>query len=240
MTILTITYGAESPNTLIRSSRWNQNVTDITTFMNNNNIDGTDNLKVAGVQTANIANGAVTDAKIAGISTAGLVNGTALTNLPGVPSGAGLLPQANIPKLTSSGNGVDGAAIVSGLANVPGGAGVLPAANIPVLGPSGISGVLGSWSSKSTGSVIQATTDGFVICVIDTGGSNGSNGTILSDSSNPPTTVRSMVGSNNAESGPNGVIGTLICPVKKNDFYKITLTNTATATQGPYFIPLGS
>lgn len=102
MTILTITYSAESPNTLIRSSRWNQNFTDISTFMNNNNIDSNDNIKAGGVSTAAIADLAVTDAKIAGITTAGKVNGSALTNLAGIPSGAGIVPVVNLGSGTPS------------------------------------------------------------------------------------------------------------------------------------------
>ena len=95
MSILTITYGAESPNTLIRSSRWNQNVTDISTFINNNSIDSNDNIKNGGVSTSSLADGSVTDVKIAGIITGSKVSGSALTGLSGTPPGAGPLPGVN-------------------------------------------------------------------------------------------------------------------------------------------------
>lgn len=95
MTVLSVSFVTETASTLIRSTRWNTNFTDIRDFVNNNNIDGTDNIKALGVTTASIANLAVTDDKIAGITTAGKVSGSALTALTGTPSGAGILPGAN-------------------------------------------------------------------------------------------------------------------------------------------------
>lgn len=112
--------------------------------------------------------------------------------------------------------------------------------NATGLPAAGLTGVLGTWATKSTGSPIQATTDGFVICVVNTGASNNSYGNLFTDSSNPPTTRRSRVGSDSSVSGPNGVVGTLFSPVKKNDYYEVTLTGAATAPDGMFFIPLGS
>lgn len=103
MSVMTITYVTESPNTIIRSSRWNTNFTDVTTFMNNNNIDSTDNIKNGGVSTSALANLSVTDAKIAGITTAGKVDGSALTNLSNIPSGAGIIPAVNLTSVMPSG-----------------------------------------------------------------------------------------------------------------------------------------
>jgi len=65
----------------------------------------------------------IVDTKLATISTAGKVSGAALTSLASVPSGAGVIPTANIPS-------IDGAKL-TGLANIPSGAGVIPAANLP-------------------------------------------------------------------------------------------------------------
>lgn len=50
------------------------------------------------IQNANIAtNAAIIDAKLATISTAGKVSGAALTSLSSIPSGAGIIPTANLP-----------------------------------------------------------------------------------------------------------------------------------------------
>lgn len=70
------------------------------------------------MNTASIANLAVTDAKIAGIVTAGKVDGAALTNLPNIPSGAGIIPAVNLTSVMPSG----GIIMWSGLiANIPSG-----------------------------------------------------------------------------------------------------------------------
>lgn len=61
----------------------------------NGNIDAT-NLAANAVTTVKILDANVTDAKLAGITTAGKVNGTAITNLAGIPAGAGTLPSANM------------------------------------------------------------------------------------------------------------------------------------------------
>lgn len=128
MSILAITYTTESPNTLIRSSRWNQNFNDIITFMNNKNLDSNDNIKDTGISTAALANLAVTDAKIAGITTAGKVDGNALVNLGNIPNTSGNIPQANLPTIDVAGK-LDGKAFTD-LANIPVGAGLIPAVNI--------------------------------------------------------------------------------------------------------------
>lgn len=95
MSILTVTYVTEAPNTVIRSSRWNTNFDDITTFINNKNQDSTDNIADGGISTAALANLAVTDAKIAGITSANKVSGAALYSLSSTSSGAGALPAIN-------------------------------------------------------------------------------------------------------------------------------------------------
>lgn len=65
MTTLTITYTTESPNTLIRSSRWNQNFNDISNFINGNNLDDTYNLKAGGItNTAISATAAIASTKL--------------------------------------------------------------------------------------------------------------------------------------------------------------------------------
>lgn len=95
-TVLTVTYDNEQPNTVIRSTHWNQNFSDIMTFLNSNLLNSQDNIQPGGIATQSLANLAVTDAKISGITTAGKVNGSALTGLPNIPSGAGVIPAVNI------------------------------------------------------------------------------------------------------------------------------------------------
>lgn len=65
MTQMSITYVTESPNTLIRSSRWNQNFNDIKNFINGNQIDDTDNIKAGGItNTAIASNASISSSKL--------------------------------------------------------------------------------------------------------------------------------------------------------------------------------
>ncbi len=98
---------------------------------------------------------------------------------------------------------------------------------------------LGASTSKSSGVVYQALTDGYVVSIINTGGGNNSHGYLYADSSNPPTTIISEVGSDSSVSGPNGVIGTLYSPVRRGDYYKITVDGFASFIKAT-FIPSGS
>ncbi len=75
---------------------------------------------------ANIASGAaISGAKLATITTAGKVSGAALTSLASIPSGAGIIPSANLPTVTPTVNsyvkctntqsqGVNGGSITTG------------------------------------------------------------------------------------------------------------------------------
>ena len=91
---------------------------------------------------------------------------------------------------------------------------------------------LGSWVSKSDSVVYQATTDGFVEAYITSGGQAGAI-EILSDSSNPPTTVRIHCGDYDPSNGANDSPGAT-CPVKKGDYWE---TKGATTI---WWIPNGS
>ncbi len=81
-------------------------------------------LKITNAKVA--ADAGIVDTKLAQITTAGKVSGTALTGLANTPSGAGVIPAANIPN-------TDGSKL-TGLANTPAGAGVIPIANVPTSG----------------------------------------------------------------------------------------------------------
>lgn len=99
-----------------------------------------------------------------------------------------------------------------------------------------------SWQSKSTGTVIQAPCDGFVVAGFTfsfTGGGAAPLVQILSDTSNPPVTLR-------LQTIWNVTIGSsrlpMTCPIRKGDFYEIVLTpgaGTVSVDTGPFWVPLG-
>lgn len=100
-------YTAPFPNEqiggIIFSGHWNSNIQSVQTFLNNNNLDSATNIAVGGISTAALANSSVTDVKIAGITTAGKVNGSAFTGLNNIPSGANIIPIANLASGTANG-----------------------------------------------------------------------------------------------------------------------------------------
>jgi hypothetical protein len=96
-----------------------------------------------------------------------------------------------------------------------------------------LSGALGIWASRNANTVYQAATDGFVMAYLHhyTGGTLK----ILTDSSNPPTTIRAE---QRTSSGTTEFGSTLTVPVKKNDYYKIEQSGGDSFSA--YWIPLGS
>jgi len=94
---------------------------------------------------------------------------------------------------------------------------------------------LGSWVSKSFDTVYQAATDGHVVCYISV--DNGDRFQLLTDSSNPPGTVR---GELETGSGTTAFRGSMSSPVKKNDYYKVAIVSGAVGTSAMYFIPQGA
>jgi len=91
----------------------------------------------------------------------------------------------------------------------------------------------GSWESKSFGTVYQASTDGFAIGYAHRYG----NEVILTgytDSSNPPTTIRSKF---SAEAVDGTAYGTILLPVKKGDYWKIVVD--AGTADSLYWLPMG-
>lgn len=131
-TVCTIPYGSELTGGVIYAGQWNANIAAIENCLNNQTLDGITNIAVGGIGTINIANSSVTDAKLFGITTAGKVNGSSIVGIGNVPPGAGTLPEINVAKLDSSGNGVDGGALISGLANISSNAGTVPITNLPL------------------------------------------------------------------------------------------------------------
>lgn len=87
---------------------------------------------------------------------------------------------------------------------------------------------LGAWVSRSKATVYQAISDGFVIAanLVD-----AADLTILTDGSDPPTTVRART-SNSAQ-----CIGNTACTVvKKNDYWMVNCSAVITLL---FWIPFG-
>lgn len=178
------------------------------------------------ITNANISgSAAISDSKLAQVTTAGKVSGAALTSLSSVPSGAGLIPVANIDTGTTANKIV----ILNGSAQLPAVSGV----NLTGVT---ISAALGTWASKSIDTSYQAATDGFVVFYCTDVG-NGDSFNICTDSSNPPTTVRGNMGTS---SGTTAFSAQLFTPVKKSDYYKVVTVSGTASSYGMYFIPLGT
>ena len=79
---------------------------------------------------------------------------------------------------------------------------------------------LGDWESKSSGTSYLASTDGFVLAGAEATGGDSGRGLMLSDSANPPTTERQELHAASDTEHDSGCM-----PVKKGDYYKVTLTN---------------
>lgn len=77
-------------------------------------------------------------------------------------------------------------------------------------------------ANKTMTTVYQAATDGFVVASISKGGVYSISIAGFTDGANPPTT---QVGSNTAYSaGASGTrYASVTFPVKKNDYYKVTM-----------------
>lgn len=181
------------------------------------------------ITNANIsASAAIADTKLAQITTSAKVSGAALTSLSSTPSGAGVMPIANLASGTPDGTKFirDDGALAVALTSV--------------------TGIIGAAVSKSDNTAYQAATDGFFIGVI-VAGSSVSAGKIVgySDSNSSPSTVLGgahvWVNTGNASESAQLNYGSFCIPVKKNNYYKGVLSSTSNApTATYYFIPLGS
>ena len=91
---------------------------------------------------------------------------------------------------------------------------------------------LGDWVAKSNNVSYLAATDGFVTCYESSGGAADSLAYGYTDISNPPTTRRAFIhGSGSCGTNQAG----LMMPVKKGNYWKVTVSRTAAV----YWIPLG-
>jgi len=97
---------------------------------------------------------------------------------------------------------------------------------------------LGSSAAKSENTVYQAATDGFIVGYVTTDSSTNSGDfevRILSDASNPPTTIMQTMKATDAAAGDTTI--PFCSPVKKNNYYKIDDVNAHYTTVANW-IPL--
>lgn len=100
---------------------------------------------------------------------------------------------------------------------------------VKTIGNASVSGLFGTWLVRSSDTVYQASTDGFIVVYIP----DNTRANILTDSSNPPTTLM-ISGNEGYPSSPGGVN----CPVRKNDYWKVVTTTGPVPTVR--WLPLGS
>lgn len=91
----------------------------------------------------------------------------------------------------------------------------------------------GTWTSLSVATVYQAATDGIVVATSNSG--TIVDVSILTDSSNPPTTSRAASENNNPGNAAQQAFA--MSPVRKGDYYKVLAQNAG--LQSAYFISLG-
>lgn len=116
MSLVILPYIFSSGTTIIAS----QTNANNTSFLNaiNGGLDNTNLTGTAGITYANLSLGgnivnsdisssaAIANSKLANITTAGMVSGAALTSLSSIPSGAGIIPIANLPSLNFGFNNI--------------------------------------------------------------------------------------------------------------------------------------
>lgn len=158
--------------------------------------------------------------------TAGLVSGAALTLLPNTPSGAGLLPVANIP----TGVTANKLLLLNGSAKIPAVDGSLLTNVVASINANLSGNQFGAWVSRTVSTIYQAATDGLVVYA-GTSLAGSSHAQIVSDSSSSPSTIRAIY-----DTGLNSTTEvSLSAPVRKGDYYQ------ATGGAGTlFFLPMGS
>lgn len=95
-----------------------------------------------------------------------------------------------------------------------------------------------SWNSKTVGTAFQAASDGLLAGYVVTAAGSHNGIQVLSDASNPPTTVRQEIRSDNTGQA-NTTSLAFCCPVRKGDFYKMVNLNAPTSTTA-WWVPLGT
>lgn len=100
---------------------------------------------------------------------------------------------------------------------------------------SGAGNLLGAWETRASGTVYQATTDGFVLARVVIGQGPYGSVEVVTDATNPPATVRVHEHGIEDQRG-EGQAFSVTSPVRKNDYWKVNSSGSATV----YWIPLGS
>jgi hypothetical protein len=171
------------------------------------------------------------------------LGGSQLTNLDATQVDHGTLPGAVFPATLPAVSGVNLTALnASALAS-----GAVPDArlstNVALVNVDEVfaanlnwaTSAVFSWVAKAIDTVYQAASDGFVVAYAD-GVAIGGTGTlgVQTDSANPPTTWR-------ARTSVTNNYGSVMVPVKKNDFYRAVTTTTAgTVNFTVFWVPLGT
>lgn len=100
---------------------------------------------------------------------------------------------------------------------------------------------LGAWdATKTNNTVYQAATDGFIMGWANGGGYSGATNVlnVYSDGSNPPTTVRAAAAE--VQEGSAGHTTYIIAPIRKGDFYKISIGGSGASVGGIMWLPVGN
>ncbi|MDE1867218.1 MAG: hypothetical protein KGI08_05870 [Thaumarchaeota archaeon] len=160
----------------------------------------------------------IADSNLQQIVTAGKVDGSALTGLASIPSGAGIIPVANLPTGTAAHDvleldanakipAVDGSQLTN----------VIAAVNANLSGNQ-----LGARTTRTAGTIYQAATDLFVYATISY--STGLSAYFYSDSNSSPSTLIDERAA--GDSSAYVFIGGLVL---KGQYYKLTVSSGAAA-----------
>lgn len=180
---------------------------------------------------------AIADTKLAAISTAGKVSGAALTGLSGIPSGAGVIPAANLIALASQ------AEAEAGTENTKTMTPLRVAQAIDA--QAGPTDAFGSWdATKADDTVYQAATDGIVhvtLSATESSGDNYGRSYGYTDAANPPTVIRSQCFVSDRDTSSIRLpVQSFTMAVKKGEYWKVVKSATGIVTQVIYWIPKGS
>ncbi len=93
----------------------------------------------------------------------------------------------------------------------------------------------GTWTSKSSGTIYQALTDGFVVSYMSGYLTNGETYWVYSDSTSSPTTIRCIA---HTTSSTTAFSSGCTVPVKRGDYYKVS-EDAVSGTAAVFFLPIG-
>jgi len=207
--------------------------------------DGT----ISGVTADEIASGTITDDKISSVS------GAKFITLANIPTGAGVIPKANLTSVAQKGANSDITSL-SGLttplstaqggtgstanANAASGVVVLDASSkLPAVDGSQLTNIstsFGAWVDKSSSyGAQQAATDGFVCATSYDSGESSADIIGYTDANANPTTIRAHNKTNVSVGG--GTYAYIMFPVKKGDYWKVE-NNADDNSITVYWIPL--